>query len=257
MQKDGQEFGLDLVRDLSKLEKWLINHPKVKLLVFDPLPPFLGGRVDSHKNADVRRVLGPLCRLGEKYRVAIVGVNHVTKAPVKAVHRGQGSVAFTAQSRACWQISEDREDPDRKLFLPVKMNLCKATGLAFRITDRGLTWERGAVSITADEAETDEDGGTPRDEAKQWLRSLLAKGPVPASEIWNKAGEDRIAPKTLKRAKAELKVRSVQERNGWSWFLPRKIKATPEDVERLKSETRVANNGTKTRTKRQKATQKR
>ena len=224
VSKNGEDFGFDLVRDLPKLDRFLAANPKVRLLVFDPLTAFFGGKVDSHKNADVRRMLGPLKRLMEERNVAVIGINHLNKSEMKAVHRGQGSIAINAQARAVWQVCEDPEDPSRRLFLPVKMNLAKSSGLAFRINGKGLFWDEGPVEITADEAEANNNtnnGGTRLEEAKEWLLSLLEKEGMPAKEIFSQAAKDGIAKRTVERAKTDLGIKPRRQDNVWLWVIPK------------------------------------
>jgi hypothetical protein len=225
----GIETTLDLDKHLAKVDRWLREHPDVRLVVFDPLAAFLG-KLDSHKNADVRGLLGRLARLAEQRNLAVLSIAHLTKAFLRAVHRSLGSIAFTAAARAVWQVSSDPHEPERRLLLPVKMNLAKVSGLAFRIGDDGLTWERGDVTTTADEAMGD-GGDTPRSEAKDWIVDLLRNGPCPAKDVERRAKEDGICIRTLKYAKKELGVQSQRENDAWSWVLPKRV--NPADTKPL------------------------
>ena len=210
------EVTLDLDKHLKLLVKWLQAHPAAHVLVLDPLAAFLG-KVDSHKNSEVRGVLGRLAKLAENYNVAVVAINHLTKDTSKAIYRSIGSIAFVAAARAVWQVSADRDDPDRKLFLPVKMNLAHTSGLAFRLTHKsGVVWEKGEVQISADDAEA-EDGETPRAEAKEWLRDILKPGPMAAGDLQKQAKDDRICLRTLEYAKKELGIVSKRRHGMWSW----------------------------------------
>jgi hypothetical protein len=222
IRKGKQEASLELDSHMALLESWLKRHGEVRVIAIDPLSAFLG-KIDSHRNSDVRGVLGRLAKLAEKYSVAILAINHLTKETAKAIHRSLGSMAFVAAARAVWQVSPDRDDPGRKLFLPVKMNLARSSGLAFRITDQGLAWEKGEIEISADDAEA-EDGETPRAEAKDWLREMLRDGPVSAKQIETQAKIDGICPRTLKYAKKELGIESVRHDGAWSWRWPKGVK---------------------------------
>jgi hypothetical protein len=211
-----QPFQID--RDLPALERALEQRGGVRLLVIDPISGFLGN-VDSHNNCEVRAVLAPLAKLAETYRVAVVVINHLTKkAGAKAVYRSQGSLAFVAAARAAWAVALDPDDDQRRLLLPVKLNLASATGLAYRITDAGIEWEDGPVLVSVDEL--DDDSETPREEAKQWLQTTLADGPVPAKKALSRAKGDGINERTLRRAKKEIGVVSIQTPTGWSWAMP-------------------------------------
>jgi hypothetical protein len=63
-----------------------------------------------------------------------------------------------------------------------------------------------------------------RDQAKTFLRDLLADGkPMLQQEIEELAKAEDIAMKTLRRAKKDLKIRSVKSEKqdgGWEWRWP-------------------------------------
>jgi hypothetical protein len=220
---NGREVALDLDQHLIAVNAWLVQHPEVRVVALDPLAAFLG-KINSHQNNEVRAVLGQLAKLAENRGVAILAIDHLAKAPGKALLRGIGSIAFTAAPRAVWQVLADPDDPDRRLFLPVKMNLAKVAGLAFRITDdKGLVWEEGPVTLSADDVGADA-GETPRAEAKAWLRDVLKHGPYPAKDIERKAKEDGICMRTLKYAKKEMGVESRRHNGMWVWGYPAKAK---------------------------------
>ena len=66
---------------------------------------------------------------------------------------------------------------------------------------------------------------TPRlDEAVEWLKDILADGPVKSEDILNMAAEAGLAIDTLRRAKDELHVSVYKVGNGenshWFWALP-------------------------------------
>jgi len=220
---DGREVALDLDKHMCALGTWLKSHPNVKAVGIDPLAAFLG-KIDSHRNSEVRGVLGRLAKLAENRGVAILAIDHKAKAAGKAIYAGIGSIAFTAAPRAVWTVTADPDDPGRRLFLPVKMNLAQVEGLAFRLTDQGLAWEDGAVTVSADEVAADT-GETPRAEAKEWIRDMLRDGPCPAEVIEKQATKDHICMRTLKYAKKELGVKSIRRDGVWSWAYPEKATA--------------------------------
>ena len=220
---NGQEVSLNLDLHLRTLEAWLTSHREVKVVGLDPLAAFLG-KINSHQNNEVRPVLGRLSGLAEKLGVAILAIDHLAKAPGKGMHRGIGSIAFTA-APPVWQVLADPDDPDRRLMLPVKCNLAKVSGLAFRITGKGLAWEAGEVTLSADEVGGGEAGDTPRHEAKAWLRDVLKNGPCSAKDIERMARDDGICMRTLKYAKKELGVESKRSNGLWSWMYASKAES--------------------------------
>ena len=214
--KNGDILPFLLDRHLPALDRALEQHDAVRLLIVDPISAVMGD-VDSHKNAEVRGVLGPLAKLAEARGVAVVGINHLSKAQGKAIYRSLGSLAFVAAARAAWAIVADPDDQDRRLFLPVKNNLAKSTGLAFRLIDGRVEWEEGAVLLAVDDLDDNE---TPRDEAKVWLEGILTDGAVQAGKILKQAKADGISERTLRRVKKELAVVSCQFAGAWAWGLP-------------------------------------
>jgi len=215
----GKEAYFTLTGYLDVLDKWLDDHRAVKLVVFDPITAYLGDGIDSHKNAEVRAALGPLCKLAEERDVAIVGITHLSKGQAKAINRVIGSIAFVGAARACWLVDWDPETDGRRLFLPIKNNLAHADGLAYTITDGRIEWESAPVTITADDL-SDSQHTTPRDEAETWLRQALTDGKVPSTKLAAEATREGISERTLNRAKKRLGVVSERDGGAWYWSLP-------------------------------------
>ena len=87
-----------------------------------------------------------------------------------------------------------------------------------------IVWE-GPTTITADDiVSTKPDMGALTARAVEWLRKMLADGPVPATEIESKAEPEGISYRTIQFAKSRLKVESrrVASNGGihWVWSLP-------------------------------------
>jgi AAA domain len=218
----------NLESDLQALEQAIVATADCRLVVIDPISSFLG-KTDSHKNAEVRGVLAPLSALAAKHRVALVGVTHLNKCTGgKAINRVIGSIAFTGQARAAWLVTAAKGNTMRRLLLPVKNNLAEDVGgLAYSIIDGAVAWERDSVSISADDALADEPwngGRTERDDAAEWLRELLADGPMPQRDVAEAAKANGISEATLRRAKAKAGIESRKQGNGrdarWTWRLP-------------------------------------
>lgn len=160
--------------------------------------------------------------------VAVLAVTHLRKSPGAAVHRAIGSIAFAAAARAVWAIAPDPEDGNRRLMLAVKQNLAApGAGMAFRViapdgTAR-LEWESGAISLRADDVlgePAERDGGALGD-AKEFLASVLASGPIPVTEIRSQASAAGIAWRTVRRAAHAMRIVSRKESfgGGWEWGL--------------------------------------
>jgi AAA domain-containing protein len=202
--KDGKgQTIFNLQADLDLLEKKIDEIGDVALVNIDPVSSYMG-KTDSHKNSEVRGVLEPISEMAARKRTAILSVTHFSKsnsgtAP-KALHRFVGSIAFVGAPRAAFAVIEDRDNKDRMLFLHAKNNMAKPPqGLAFRLEQRlvdGLTrpvscvaWENQPVAMTANEAlrSADKHEPTAKEDAMEFLRIMLANGPVKVMDIEKEA----------------------------------------------------------------------
>jgi len=230
-----RSFNLQL--DLAEFEKKIAELGDALLVIIDPITSYLG-RVDSHKNAELRSVLEPLGKMAARLRVTVIANTHLSKASVGSANsRVIGSVAFVNHSRATFIVTADAEDRGRRLFLPSKTNLGKPRdGLAYRIADTVIhgqgaviwapyvKWEDAPVTMSADEAVAamagDAESRGALEEAKQFLLEVLDEGPVAQKEIKQQAEEAGLAWRTVRRAKTALGVEarkgSVEEHGRWS-----------------------------------------
>ncbi|MBI4560542.1 MAG: AAA family ATPase [Candidatus Rokubacteria bacterium] len=218
----------NLARDIPHLEDAVLR-TRASLVVIDPLSAYLAG-IDSHKDADVRSILAPLAAMAERNGVAVVSVVHMNKGQQRqALYRAQGSLAFVAAARAVFGVAEDLDNPGRRLFVPLKMNVApKPPGLAFRLDGGRLTWEAGTVDVDADAALGGREASaerSEREEAAEFLREILADGSMSADEVKRQARGAGISEMTLRRARADLRVeiRKAGFRQGWIWTLPSKV----------------------------------
>jgi hypothetical protein len=187
----------NLQSDLLALEDAIAHLGDVRLVIIDPVSSYLG-KVDSHKNAEVRTVLEPIGEMAARLRVAVVAVTHFSKGGgTSANNRIIGSIAFVAAARAAFIVSRDPDDENRRLFVPSKNNLGPdRDGLAFRIETRevgkgiiapAVSWDSEPVTRTADEILSAMSGGgdrhTAKDDAKIFLQEVLAEGPMSVADL--------------------------------------------------------------------------
>jgi len=150
-----------------------------RLAIIDPVSALLTG--------DVCAALDELARVAERYNLAIVmvaglGREHAGLARPAAL----GGHALMSAARASWLAVPDARDPQRRLLLPAKNILAgQAQGLAYRIVDGAVAWERGAVDVAADgvllSGRRRRKPGPPADkqaEAARWLLGRLSAGPA-------------------------------------------------------------------------------
>jgi putative DNA primase/helicase len=194
-------------------------------------------------------VLEPISEMAARKGTAILSVTHFSKSnsgtTTKALHRFIGSVAFVGAPRAAFAVIEDPDNDGRMLFLHAKNNMAKPPqGLAFRLEQRlveGLTrpvsciaWENQPVVMTANEAlrGSDKDEPTAKEDATEFLRILLANGPVKVMDIEKEARSARLLrddqpisqSKPFRAARQALGIAPFQPKGrragGWFWGLP-------------------------------------
>lgn len=220
---DGDTEFLNMDADFAAVER-LIAETEARLCIVDPISAYLSGR-DSHNNADIRAVLGPLADLAARQGCAMLTVTHMNKSSAsRALYRAIGSIAFTAAARIVWAVVEDPDDDRRRLMLPLKSNLIeKPTGLAYEIVDGVLQWDATPITDDADRILSISSGDRSElDETCQWLTELLATGAMSVSEIEQAAKSDGHSMRTVQRAKKRLKILSKREGFGrggvYQWY---------------------------------------
>lgn len=227
----------NLKTDINHLGSMLKEIGGAALVIIDPVTAYLG-TTDSHKNAEIRALLSPLAELAGQYGAAVVAVSHFNKnANTEALMRVTGSLAFVAAARAAYVVARDPENEARRLFLPLKNNLGNdQSGLAFTVeavqvesaigmigTSR-VVWESSAVTVTAEEAmrpQVNNEERSDLDDAKDFLRGLLADGAVSSKQIRKDADGAGHNWRTIQRAQKDLGVIAFKDgmRGGWNWRL--------------------------------------
>ncbi len=225
---------VNLRRGMHVLEREIAEQGDVSLLLIDPISEYLQG-VDSHSNAQVRGLLASLSEIAARYDIAVVVVTHPNKSSGSAIDRVTGSGAFVAVARAVFLVCRDRDDPELRLFLPVKMNMGKdSTGLAFRIEEielsadiktSRLVWQPDIVRITADEAVAAYLNPLARravDEAKAFLLEALSQGPQLVKDLKRDADGMGVSWSAVRRAQKLLGIRpqKINFQEGWVWLIP-------------------------------------
>ncbi|BDU22039.1 AAA family ATPase [Dyella sp. GSA-30] len=218
--------------DVPALNGLLARLGDCRLIVIDPVSAYLAG-TDSHKNADVRALLAPLAQMAGDHGVAIICVSHLNKGQGDAIGRVTGSLAFVAAARSAYVVARDKEDPHRRLLLPIKNNLgADIAGVSYRIAETmvdGLggvpyvTWDRDPVTASADEAlaPSTSSESTVAD-ATDFLKEMLQDGSVTVKELKLEATAAGITWRTIERAKAEMEIiaerQGTQGRGGGFWI---------------------------------------
>ena len=212
---------LDLSQNLSQLRQAAKGLENLKLIVLDPLSAYFG-EGNSHEDAQVRRVLGPLCEFAEDLKVAVLGIMHLNKDKTKdLLQRALGSVAFGATARSVFMVAKDREG--RRLFSHIKSNLCQLSGtMEFKIEDdHGQPRLQWGSKIIYDDPETLFAPRQPIQDAQEWLAGELKDGPEDSKLVFEKAESHGFSVKTLNRAKRLMGIQPTKKglNDGWQWSL--------------------------------------
>ena len=205
---------LQFPNDLNNLET-LVHQHKPDLIVIDPIVAFLPASIVATSDQCVRRVLALLSLMAERSDCAILMNRHLRKAgSAKALYRGSGSIGFIASARTGLYASKHPSEPDLGVLALAKSNLARAApslGYRLKTSESGLPiveW-MGPVSMDANElGERPAADLRPRDRASFWLQEQLAGGPRKAVDLYSSAAEAGIPERTLRRAKADLRLGS-------------------------------------------------
>lgn len=252
---DGKR-GFDPGKDMDLLLAKVHIICNVGLIVIDPLVSAVTG--DSHKNSEVRRSLQPLVDLAMVTRAAVLGVTHFSKASSgkDPVERVVGSIAFGALARIVMAATKvNEEQGGGRILVRAKSNIGMDNG-GFKYELRqgelpdhpGITasWAEWGEPLTGEarelldaaEVSTDPEERGAREEAKDFLRTLLADGPVPAKQIQRDAEDAGHNWKTVQRAKKDLGIIAekiggyfAKDKQQWVWRRPDPLKKdnTPEE----------------------------
>lgn len=234
--------------DIGSLRCTIQTH-KARLVIIDPLMAYLGADTDSHKDQDIRRALTPLARLAEETGAAIIIVRHLRKSPGPAKYRGGGSIGITASARVGLLLAEDPADKEARILAVFKSNIAKVPpALRWRPVTSGevakAQWEGVAEGVTADQlsnvgqatrgGKSKEGRSRPVDLATEALKSLLADGPVMATEAEHDVIESSgCGARTVRRAFKRLGGNSSPQHDdrgrvvGWQWSLPTEPNSAP------------------------------
>ena len=223
-----------LPRDIPLIESVIRKH-RIGLVIVDVLMAYLNGKVDSHRDQDVRGVLHQLAAMADRTGASIILIRHLNKAGGNnALYRGGGSIGIIGAARSAFIVGRDGENPERRLFACSKMNIAaEPATLAYRLVDSPewgcarIEWEDGPVEgVTATDLvrAPDDDERGDQSEAEQWLVEYLTErgGEAAAGEVFKAAHAEHIAERTLKRVRNRVGITS--ERRGFGqgsvWVLP-------------------------------------
>ena len=118
---------VDLTKHLGEIEA-KAKAKNAALVVVDPIIAALGnGKLDSHKDRDVRTVLAPAGMMAERLNLSLVGIGHFSKGAINALMALGGSIGFVGAPRSVLVLISDPNDEDghlspRRILGHVKSN---------------------------------------------------------------------------------------------------------------------------------------
>lgn len=236
---------ISLAEDMGAIIQAMERVGGVRLLVIDPISSYLDG-VDSNSNSEVRSILYELTLLAERFDCAVLVITHLNKAMgADAMARVLGSLAFVAGPRIVFGVVEDQLDAERRLLLPLKNNIARDnSGYAYRLEQvfiekdmepARIVWEdqpvmqkmgaalaAAAAAANGGGASSAEDSVSETNEAKAFLREMLAKGPVASKEVLEAAEANGFKEGSLRRAQRLLGIVATKIDKTWAMSMPSK-----------------------------------
>jgi|SRR5690554_1926266 len=228
----GETEPFDPAKDADLLADELERIGDVGLIMIDPIVSVVAG--DMHRANDVRRALQVLVDLAEKHGCSVLGITHFSKGSAgnNPAERVLGSQAFGALARTVL-VAAKQEDSDLRVLARAKSNIAEDSGgcsysimettVRDHITTTVVTWgdtiSGSAREILADVERVESEEVSEKEDAEQFLISLLANGQVPVKQIKADAAGAGHAWRTVERAKKSLGIEAVKVglKEGWVW----------------------------------------
>ena len=228
---------LDDDRQLESLEEHLNllrgTGDPCRLIVIDPVHCFLDA-TDGRDDAKIRETMTKLAELADRSGAAILLI--ASPSPVEKRKRGGWSKTtpvLAEMARSVWTIVCDPDEPERRVLLPVKTNLCETPpGIGFTIENQRICWEDEWVRQTAKQYVADVyekerlqhvAAQSELSRATEWLKNRLGDRSVYTYDLMADAAKNDISEATLRRALVLSGCRKGKERTSdgrWFWRLP-------------------------------------
>jgi len=204
---DEDAYGISLPRDVKELSG-LVKENDVALILLDPLMSRVDGKLDTHKDSEVRQALEPLVKMATESGAAVLGLIHVNKSgatdPLSTL---MGSRAFSAVARAVLYVAENPENREEKVMSQAKNNLGRSD-----LPELAYTLNQVTVGMFGDEIITSVKLTWGKEKDVGTVRGFIApakaqKAKVTSAEDWLEdryAGEGKILSQEIKEDGAAL-----------------------------------------------------
>ncbi|WP_433506762.1 AAA family ATPase [Pseudonocardia halophobica] len=224
-----------------------IHRVRARLLIVDVLMAYMPGKVDAHKDQDVRTVLHQVAALAEATGCTVILLRHLNKsAGGSPMYRGGGSIGIVGAARAGYVVALDPDDPEVRVLACIKSNLAQMPdSLAYRLesapgTDVArVAWSGTSERGAADLLRGDRDGGDERREIDRWLEDLFIErgGALAANDAYRAAEGAGYSRDQVKRAKVRLGAKARKSGGAgepWMWCWdpgePKGAKSAPSET---------------------------
>jgi hypothetical protein len=188
--EEGDERPPVLPWDLGLIEELIVAHD-VALVIVDPFMGHLDGRIDAHRDQDVRRCLRRLRDVAERTEATILIIRHLNKMVNMdvALYRGGGSIGITGACRSALLVGRDPADASRRVLAPTKCNLgLMPRALTYTLEPAGAVAKIGwgeECDLSADDILV-QPGGRKQSAGEQCaaaIRAYLAAGAKPSADM--------------------------------------------------------------------------
>lgn len=202
-----------------------IEKIKPSLVIVDPIVSYMGGTVDMNRANEVREIMNRLAHIAVKTGCAILAVRHHNKSVGgKAIHKGQGSVDFSAATRSILMVGPHPEDSDIRCVVHIKNNLGpKAETIEYSLDNNRKSIFRfeGLSYVTEDQvlnAKNVNDNKQEKAEAEKFLVEALKKKSVDQNMLFRDCEAAGISRKTLKLVSEKLDIRKIKMKGKIKWL---------------------------------------
>jgi putative DNA primase/helicase len=237
----GELLPFDPARDIPTLTAAVSAIGGASLLLIDPIVSAVAG--DMHRANDVRRGLQAVVDFAVGQDCAVVGITHFSKgsAGSSPQERVIGSQAFGALARTVI-VAAKEEDSEARVLARAKSNISVDDGgvryhiepctLESGIETTRVVWgdriEGTARDILGAIEAPQTEESSEQEDAAEFLRGLLADGPVPSKQVKADADGAGFAWATIRRAQKSIGAEAYRAGDGigakgaWFWRLARR-----------------------------------
>lgn len=223
---DTDVLALTLPTHQARWIELLLEH-QIDVVAIDPMKAVLDPDLKDIAEQDARLFMLALRQICERANVAAICIRHPSKATaagrMTAIGAASGSLAYTAAARIELLVGRMPDDEETRALASVKNNLAAPPpALLYAIVSRDLAlmegedatesvaaidWRGVDTTIQADELLARREGREERTKlevAKEFLKNILADGPMDHRAVRSEGRKLGITKRTLERARQQL-----------------------------------------------------